>query len=62
MLAGNTSMLLETYRRGTGDKVCGECGGKMSEVERRNENSALFIWYACNRAGCNGQWLEKARY
>ncbi|MBN2018861.1 MAG: hypothetical protein JW749_01405 [Sedimentisphaerales bacterium] len=47
----------------TGQKMfvhhCPECGDRMVEVERINENGFLFVWYECARAGCSGQWLEK---
>jgi len=38
---------------------CPECGNKMVEAERANENGSIFVWYECTRAGCSGQWLEK---
>ena len=38
---------------------CPECGNKMVEAERVNENGFIFVWYECTRAGCSGQWLEK---
>lgn len=42
------------------EKRCPECGDKMTETDRRNENGALFVWYECSRNDCDGQWLEKA--
>jgi predicted RNA-binding Zn-ribbon protein involved in translation (DUF1610 family) len=55
-----TTVKLAEY---TGQKVfkhhCPECGHKMFEVERTNENGFIFIWYECARVGCSGQWLEK---
>lgn len=42
-----------------GRECCPECGDKMAEVDRRNENSAIFVWYECNRDDCGGQWLER---
>ena len=38
---------------------CSECGGQMTEVDRHNENQALFVWYECTRNDCDGQWLKK---
>lgn len=38
---------------------CFECGEQMSEVERLNENGALFIWYECGVNDCDGQWLQR---
>ncbi len=40
-------------------KCCPECGEKMIEVERCNENGALYVWYECSRNNCDGQWLQK---
>lgn len=40
-------------------KSCPECGDKMIEVDRCNENGALFIWHECSRNNCDGQWLQK---
>ncbi len=39
--------------------ICPECGDQMLEVDRCNENGALFIWHECSRKSCDGQWLEK---
>jgi predicted RNA-binding Zn-ribbon protein involved in translation (DUF1610 family) len=41
------------------EKRCPECGEKMMEIDRCNENGASFIWYECGRKDCDGQWLEK---
>jgi hypothetical protein len=38
---------------------CPECGAKMVEAERVNENGFVFVWFKCSRTGCRGQWLEK---
>jgi predicted RNA-binding Zn-ribbon protein involved in translation (DUF1610 family) len=46
-------------RQTAAEKLCPECGGKMRETDRCSESAALFIWYQCNRNGCDGQWLEK---
>ena len=40
-------------------KRCPECGDKMIEVDRCNENGAFFVWLQCNRNNCNEQWLQK---
>ncbi len=42
-------------------KRCPECGDKMIEVDRCNENGALFVWHECSRKNCNGQWLQKIK-
>jgi len=39
--------------------ICPECGAKMEEAERVNEDGFIFVWYECARPGCSGQWLEK---
>jgi hypothetical protein len=31
----------------------------MTEFDRLAEDSAVFIWYACTRESCTGQWLTK---
>jgi hypothetical protein len=31
----------------------------MAEFDRLTEDSAVFIWYACTREDCTGQWLTK---
>jgi hypothetical protein len=41
------------------ERHCPECGIQMTEVDRHNENQALFVWYECSRDGCDGQWLQK---
>ena len=41
------------------EHFCPECGSNLMEVERRNENGALYVWYECSRNGCDGQWLQK---
>ncbi len=40
-------------------KRCPECGDKMIEVNRCNENGVLFVWHECSRNNCDGQWLQK---
>ena len=41
------------------EQVCPECGAGMVEFDRRMEDGAVFIWYACTREDCTGQWLAK---
>jgi hypothetical protein len=41
------------------EQVCPECGAAMVEFDRLVEDGAMFIWYACTREGCTGQWLAK---
>jgi hypothetical protein len=41
------------------EQFCPECSSQMIEVDRCNENQALFVWYECSRKSCDGQWLQK---
>ena len=38
---------------------CPECGAAMVESDKVAEDGAVFIWYACSRLECTGQWLAK---
>ncbi len=41
------------------ERLCPECGATMIEFDRVTEDGAVFIWYACTREDCSGQWLTK---
>lgn len=41
------------------ERFCPECGAAMIEFDRLEEDGAVFIWYACSRESCTGQWLTK---
>jgi len=41
------------------EQLCPECGATMAEKDRLAEGRALFVWYTCSRAGCDGQWLRR---
>lgn len=41
------------------EQPCPECGAPMVELDRRMEDGAMFIWYACAREECTGQYLAK---
>jgi len=41
------------------ERPCPECGAVMVEFDRRMEDGAVFIWYACTREECTGQRLAK---
>jgi len=41
------------------ERLCPECGAMMVEFDRLTEDGAVFIWYACTREDCTGQWLSK---
>ena len=45
--------------RAVNEKCCPECGARMVEVDRCNENGSLFVWYQCSKNNCEGQWLQK---
>ncbi len=59
MNMGNESKMSTRFRQTSSEKRCPECGDKMRETDRCNENGTLFIWYECSRNDCDGQWLEK---
>ena len=40
-------------------RICPECGSRMKEIERATESGSIFIWYECENANCDGQWLQK---
>lgn len=40
-------------------RLCPECGSKMTESERVRENGTTFVWFRCSDNNCNGQWLQK---
>jgi len=47
------------FKKAATRNCCPECGCVMTEMDRRRENGALFVWYRCSRTGCSGQWLQK---
>jgi predicted RNA-binding Zn-ribbon protein involved in translation (DUF1610 family) len=47
------------FRQNPEQKRCPECGDKLIEMDRRNENGVLFVWHKCGRNNCDGQWLQK---
>ncbi len=40
-------------------RTCPQCGSLMKEIERVIESGSIFIWYECENAKCDGQWLQK---
>ena len=38
---------------------CPMCGACMVEEDRVQEYGNLYIWYACSKTGCGGQWLSQ---
>ena len=59
MIMRNSGFLLEKSQLAGKERGCPECGGSMSEVNRRNEGQAVFVWLNCSNNDCDGQWLEK---
>ena len=55
----NTGGLMDASREVDFERCCPECGAAMMEFDRLTEDGAVFIWYACTRDGCTGQWLTK---
>ncbi len=49
----------QPYPETATERVCPECGAAMAEFDRLVEDGAMFIWYACTREACMGQWLTK---
>ena len=39
--------------------LCPVCGEAMKEEDRVKEGLHMFVWYKCEREGCDGQWLQK---
>ena len=55
----NNTGLLSIIMGAQDQRLCPECGGKMTESERACENGATFVWFSCSDKNCNGQWLQK---
>jgi len=59
MELSNTSSLMGERLSVEVERLCPECGAAMVEFDRLTEDGAVFIWYACTREDCTGQWLSK---
>ena len=59
MNANNSAGMALRFRQAIYQKFCPECGSRMKELDRYNEEMATFIWYQCSRDDCDGQWLQK---
>ncbi len=55
----NTAELVSKILRAKYQQLCPECGEKMVESDRTNENGIIFVWYKCTNKDCQGQWLQK---
>jgi hypothetical protein len=40
-------------------RLCPACGAVMREVDRLNEDEAVFVWYECIRSVCKRRQLHK---
>lgn len=43
------------FRAALSGQYCPKYSAQMTEVDRHNENGALFVWYECRGDGCDGQ-------
>ncbi|MHC4637024.1 MAG: hypothetical protein ACYTBV_05885 [Planctomycetota bacterium] len=59
MITKDRNKLSTTFLHAMDKHFCPECSAQMIEVDRRNENRALYVWYECGRDNCEGQWLQK---
>ena len=59
MKLSNTSTVMGETLEVEEERLCPECGAPMAEFDRLTEEGAVFIWYACTRGDCTGQWLSK---
>ncbi len=46
--------------RTQGTPACPMCRAPMVERDRVQEDGSVYIWYACSRAACGGQWLTQS--
>jgi len=59
MALSNTGSITGGSLQIDAERLCPECGAAMVEFDRLTEDGAVFIWYACTREDCTGQWLSK---
>ncbi len=59
MITESLNIFPATFCATLSGQSCPECSAEMMEVDRRNENQALYVWYECSRNNCDGQWLQK---
>ena len=58
-----TAETMRRFRRILAEKakqqLCPVCSAAMVVEDQFEENGVLFTWYECNRADCDGRWLQK---
>ena len=59
MALSNTASITGGSLRLEAEWPCPKCGAAIVEFDRLTEDGAVFIWYACTREDCTGQWLSK---
>jgi hypothetical protein len=47
--------LLSKAMKANNEKLCPECGARMTESDRFCENNAIFVWFKCSDSNCGGQ-------
>jgi hypothetical protein len=58
MELSNTRGMTGPSLRSISERLCPECA-RDGQFDRLTEDGAVFIWYACTREDCTGQWLSK---
>ncbi len=53
-LMRNSNSLIGKSHQLINEPFCPECGGLMAQIDHRNENGALYVWYECSRNNCDG--------
>ena len=48
-----------TEPKHTRRQLCPTCGDPMFEVDRVEEEGAVYIWYECEKDDCTESWLKK---
>jgi predicted RNA-binding Zn-ribbon protein involved in translation (DUF1610 family) len=59
METSSTVNLLLRLTRAKEEQLCPECGARMTQLDRTNENGMIYVWFRCSKDGCTGQWLQK---
>jgi hypothetical protein len=54
MISKNLNRPLEVFPMSLNKGICPVCGMRVTEVYRRKQNGAWFVWCECSRGGCHG--------